>query len=87
MFEKFSRSWELAKASAAVLRSDKEMLLFPVMSGLAAMVLMASFVLPIFALRLFENGNACWARSWPSCSISAATRSRSSSTRRWSARR
>ena len=57
MFDKFSRSWELAKASAAVLRSDKELLVFPVLSGLAAMVLMATFVLPIFALRLFDNGN------------------------------
>ena len=57
MFDKFSRSWNLAKASASVLRSDKELLVFPVLSGLAAMVLMATFVLPIFALRLFENGN------------------------------
>src|SRR5436190_20997866 len=57
MFEKFSRSWELVKASAAVLRSDKELLVFPVLSGIAAMVLMATFVLPIFALRLFEHGN------------------------------
>jgi len=56
MFDKFSRSWELAKASAAVLRADKELLVFPVLSGLAAMVLMATFVLPIFALRLFEHG-------------------------------
>ena len=30
MFEKFSRSWELVKASAAVLRSDKELMLFPI---------------------------------------------------------
>ncbi len=29
MFEKFSRSWSLVKASAAVLRADKELLLFP----------------------------------------------------------
>ena len=57
MFDKFSRSWELVKASAAVLRSDKELLVFPVLSGLAAMLLLATFVLPIFALRLFENGN------------------------------
>ena len=33
MFEKFSRSWELVKASAAVLRSDKELMLFPLISG------------------------------------------------------
>ena len=33
MFEKFSRSWELVKASAAVLRSDKELMVFPLISG------------------------------------------------------
>ena len=57
MFDKFSRSWTLVKASAAVLRSDKELLLFPVLSGLCALLVMATFVLPIFALRLFETGN------------------------------
>jgi hypothetical protein len=56
MFEKFSRSWTLIKASAEVLRSDKELLLFPVCSGIAAMLVMATFVVPMFALRLFENG-------------------------------
>ena len=57
MFERFSRSWELAKASASVIRADKELLLFPVMSGIATLVVMATFVLPIFVLRLFETGN------------------------------
>jgi hypothetical protein len=57
MFEKFSRSWELVKASAGVIRSDKELLLFPVFSGLAAMAIIATFALPFFALKLFEPGN------------------------------
>jgi hypothetical protein len=56
MFEKFSRSWELAKASASVLRSDKELLVFPLMSGLAALAVMATFVVPIYTFRLFEHG-------------------------------
>lgn len=56
MFEKFSRSWELVKASASVLRSDKELMLFPVLSGLATLAVLATFVLPVFALRLFEHG-------------------------------
>jgi hypothetical protein len=38
MFAKFSRSWELVKASAGVLRSDKELLVFPVISGIAALI-------------------------------------------------
>jgi hypothetical protein len=57
MFDKFSRSWTLVKASASVIRSDKELLLFPVFSGLAAMLIIATFAVPIFALRLFEGGN------------------------------
>ena len=56
MFEKFSRSWELVKASASVLRSDKELMLFPAISGLCTLVVMATFLIPVFALRIFENG-------------------------------
>jgi len=56
MFEKFSRSWELVKASAAVLRSDKELMLFPILSGAAALVVLATFALPMFALRIFADG-------------------------------
>jgi Family of unknown function (DUF6159) len=56
MFEKFSRSWTLVKASAAVLRADKELLLFPILSGLAAMLVVGTFIVPMFALRLFEGG-------------------------------
>lgn len=56
MFEKFSRSWDLVKASASVLRSDKELMLYPILSSLATLLVMATFALPIFALKLFDNG-------------------------------
>ena len=56
MFEKFSRSWELVKASASVLRSDKELLVFPVLSSIAAIIVICTFAIPVFALRIFENG-------------------------------
>jgi Family of unknown function (DUF6159) len=56
MFEKFSRSWGLVKASASVLRADKELMLFPILSSLATLLVMATFALPIFALKLFDNG-------------------------------
>lgn len=56
MFEKLSRSWELVKASAAVLRSDKELMLFPVLSGIATLVVLATFLLPMLALRVFADG-------------------------------
>ena len=35
---KFSRSWELVKESFAVLRSDKQLMLFPVLSAIACMI-------------------------------------------------
>ena len=56
MFEKLSRSWELVKASATVLRSDKELMLFPIISGIATLAVLATFLLPMFALRIFEHG-------------------------------
>mgnify|MGYP003397033579 FL=1 len=56
MFEKFSRSWGLIKASASVLRADKELMLFPILSSLATLLVLATFALPIFALKLFADG-------------------------------
>jgi Family of unknown function (DUF6159) len=50
MFEKFARSWQLIKASADVLRQDKELLVFPAVSALAALMVVATFVLPLFGL-------------------------------------
>ena len=55
MFDKISRSWTLVKASAAVLRSDKELLLFPVISSIAALLVAATFLVPVVGLRLFEG--------------------------------
>jgi Family of unknown function (DUF6159) len=56
MFEKFSRSWGLIKASASVLRADKELMLFPILSSLATLLVLATFALPVFALKLFSDG-------------------------------
>lgn len=47
---KFARSWALMKASANVLRQDKEMMLFPLFAGLASLVVIASFAWPVFSL-------------------------------------
>ncbi len=47
MFERFARSWALIKASAAVLQKDKELLLFPVVSSIAALIVAASFLGPL----------------------------------------
>jgi len=49
MFDSIRRSIELTKASLRVLRSDKELLLFPFVSFIALVVVTASFAVP-FAL-------------------------------------
>ncbi|WP_374473774.1 DUF6159 family protein [Arenimonas sp.] len=56
MFDKVSRSWHLVKASAGVLRTDKELLLFPVISAIATLLVAATFLVPVLGLRLFEGG-------------------------------
>ncbi len=55
MAGRFSRSWALVKASAAVLRSDKELLVFPLVSALATMLVAATFILPMIGFGLFEH--------------------------------
>jgi FtsH-binding integral membrane protein len=48
MFSRFSRSFELVKFSAGVLRKDKELLIFPLLSSIAAVLVLLSFI-PLFA--------------------------------------
>lgn len=55
MFERFSRSWSLVKASAGVLSQDKELLVFPLVAALASMVVAAGFVLPAIGLGAFDG--------------------------------
>ncbi len=47
MFERISRSWELVKASYAVLRADKELIIFPIISMLGTIGVMIVFALPL----------------------------------------
>ncbi|CAM5403811.1 DUF6159 family protein [Rhodanobacter lindaniclasticus] len=47
MAGKFARSWALMKAGAAVLRSDKSLLVFPLLSGLCTLLVAASFLIPV----------------------------------------
>lgn len=54
MFEKFSRSWALIRASAGVLKQDKELLVFPAVSAVAALIVAASFILPLVGLDLVD---------------------------------
>ena len=47
MIERLRNSWELAKASWQVLQADKELLLFPVFSGIALILVTVSFFVPL----------------------------------------
>jgi len=50
MLNRLSNSWELVKASAAVLRADKELVVFPIISTIGVLLVTVSFILPmIFA--------------------------------------
>jgi hypothetical protein len=50
----FSNSWRLVKASLNVLRSDTELLVFPLLSTLALIVVTLLFALPIAAAGVFD---------------------------------
>ncbi len=47
MAGRFSNSWTLVKASTKVLKLDKELMVFPLLSGVASILVVASFVVPI----------------------------------------
>ena len=57
MAGKFARSWALMKASAAVLRSDKSLLVFPLLSGLCTLLVAASFLIPV-GVMMIGGGHA-----------------------------
>jgi hypothetical protein len=54
MFTRLANSWELVKVSAAVLQQDRELLIFPLVSALASLLVMATFAVPMFLAGLFE---------------------------------
>ncbi|MFC1661027.1 DUF6159 family protein [Gemmatimonadota bacterium] len=47
---KLSNSWALMKASARVLRLDQELLIFPLLSGVATVLVTATFIAPFAVL-------------------------------------
>src|ERR1035438_10783541 len=47
---KISTTWELAKVSWGVLRDDKELALLPVLSAICAIVVSATFVVPLIVM-------------------------------------
>jgi hypothetical protein len=55
MFSGIRNSWALIKASAGVLRADKELIIFPILSGLVGLVVTASFLLPSLLAGVFDS--------------------------------
>jgi len=47
MLERLARSWSLVKASAAIVRSNKALLVFPCLSGLATVAVVLTFLVPL----------------------------------------
>jgi hypothetical protein len=78
----FSNSWTLVKASANVLRLDKELVVFPLLSGIAAILVTVSFIAPLAVTggwEIFAEGEDAsyvaytrpWRRPWAWCSASS----------------
>jgi hypothetical protein len=50
MFARFERSWDLAYACMGLLREDKSLLIFPLLSSIAMLLIVASFAVPLYPL-------------------------------------
>lgn len=55
MFDRLKRSADLVKVCATVLRQDTHLLVFPLISGLASLMVVLCFALPIFGLNAFDG--------------------------------
>jgi hypothetical protein len=55
MFSSFSRSWELVKASWAILRADKELIVFPIVSMIGMILVSIAFIIPSIAAGVFDS--------------------------------
>ena len=55
MFDRLSRSWQLVKASGSVLMEDKELLIFPLISSIATVIVVACFALPIIGMGALDG--------------------------------
>ncbi len=55
MFDKLANGWRLGMQAFGVLRTDKKLLIFPLLSGIACLIIMASFALPLVLSKSFRN--------------------------------
>jgi hypothetical protein len=55
MFARWGRSWELVKASWALLRSDKELVIFPIISAVGCFLVSLTFFIPMLLTGTFDK--------------------------------
>jgi hypothetical protein len=55
MWSRMSNGWALARESWGVLRQDKQLLLFPLLSGIACLLVLLSFAVPLWASGFAEK--------------------------------
>jgi hypothetical protein len=60
MFATLSRSWEFAKISYGMLWACKSLVVFPIMSGAGALVVLASFAAPLWGMGTVEQWMAAY---------------------------
>jgi hypothetical protein len=58
MFESIGRSFELVKTSWNILMDDKKLLVFPVLSGIVTLLVVLTFVLPLFVAGAFVSSGS-----------------------------
>lgn len=51
---RITNGWQLIKASFSVLKQDKELIVFPIVSAIATLILIISFAVPMFLSGVFE---------------------------------
>lgn len=49
MFQRIANGWELTKQSWSLLKSDKQLMVFPILSSVACLLVLVSFALPMVA--------------------------------------
>lgn len=54
---RFGNSWKLTKACFKVVRKDKEMILFPIMSMIATAIILSTFIMGMYFLDVFTSDN------------------------------
>ncbi len=53
--DRMARGWQLSKQSLRVLMLDKELLVFPLISAIAAVLIAATFIVPLFTTGYIET--------------------------------